>query len=392
MKLLQRTIFGEVLRVFTLVLAGITVVLMFVVVFKYAGEMGMGPLQIIGILPYAVPSLLPFTIPATLLMTVCVVYGRVSGDLEMTAAKAAGINPISLLTPTILFGVFLSGVAFFLTDQVIPWAFRQITVVAVEAAEDIFLSQLRSDGKFHHPQTGFDIIVQRVEGKRLILPIFRMAGKDGRDSVLQAREATFHFDVPNRQMYVDIDAGHGEMSDGTSFDMLCPNRIDLPWFNSFKKPNAREISIAAIDEELAERAETQVIEATKHDLLAAMSMTTGQFQQLASDAQSAAVVEVGGERRANKLRTERASRFALSCSCLFFALLGSPFALLRGQTQFLTSFLYCFLPIVGAYYPLMLGIMSQSKSGEMDPTYMVWIGNVGLFLLGCYTIRKLCRN
>lgn len=392
MKLLHRTIFGEVLRVFTLVLAGITVVLMFVVVFKYAGEMGMGPLQIISIMPYAVPSLLPFTIPATLLMTVCVVYGRVSGDLEMTAAKAAGINPMSLLTPTIIFGVFLSGISFILTDQVIPWAFRKITVAGVEAVEDIFLTQLRSDGKFHHPQTGFDIIVQRVEGKRLIMPIFRMTGKDGRDSVLQAREATFHFDVPNREMYVDIEAGHGEMSDGTSFDMLCPNRIDLPWFSSFSVPNAREISITKIDEELAEKAENRIVESTKHDLLAAMSMTTGQFPLLASEAQSAAIFEYGGDRRANKLRTERASRYALSCSCLFFALLGSPFALLRGQTQFLTSFLYCFLPIVGAYYPLMLGIMSQAKSGDIDPTYAVWIGNAGLFLLGCHTIRKLCRH
>lgn len=375
-----------------MVLAGITVVLMFVVVFKYAGEMGMGPLQILAILPYAVPSLLPFTIPATLLMTVCVVYGRVSGDLEMTAAKAAGINPISLLTPTILFSAALSVVAFGLTDRVIPWAFNQITVAGVEAAEDIFLTKLKSDGKFNHRESGIDIIVQRVEGKKLIAPVFRIRGSDGQDSVIQSREATFHFDVPNREMYVDLDVVHGEMPDGTSVDMLCPNRIDLPWFDSLKRANAREISIEKIKAELAHHAEREVVDARKHDLLAAMSLTTGQFDQLSQVSQDAAYNKWMHARWINKLRTERHSRYALSCSCLFFALLGSPFALLRGQTQFLTSFLYCFLPIVGAYYPLMLGLMSQSKSGAVDPTWTMWIGNAGLLIAGVATIRKLCRH
>src|SRR5262245_48792201 len=107
MKLLQRYILFELLRVFALLLSALTVLLVFVGVFGYVAEFGLGPVQIMKILPFVVPSLMPFTIPATLLLTVCLVYGRIAGDQEVTAAKAAGINVLSLLWPA----VFLSMVA-----------------------------------------------------------------------------------------------------------------------------------------------------------------------------------------------------------------------------------------------------------------------------------------
>ena len=70
--------------------AAVSLLLVFVGVFREASERGLGPVQILQVLPYVAPSMLPFTIPATLLLTVTVVYGRLSGDNEITAAKAAG--------------------------------------------------------------------------------------------------------------------------------------------------------------------------------------------------------------------------------------------------------------------------------------------------------------
>ena len=91
MRMLQRYILGELLRVFAFVLSVLTVLLVFVGAFQQARDSGLGPLQILEILPFVVPSLLPFTIPATLLLTVSVVYGRIAGDQEITAAMAAGM-------------------------------------------------------------------------------------------------------------------------------------------------------------------------------------------------------------------------------------------------------------------------------------------------------------
>ena len=106
--LLQRYILYELLKVFTFLLSILTILLVFVGVFREATMSGLGPIQALRILPYVVPNLLPFTIPATLLLTVSVVYGRMSGDQEITAAKAAGINVLSLLWPSFLLGAVLS--------------------------------------------------------------------------------------------------------------------------------------------------------------------------------------------------------------------------------------------------------------------------------------------
>ena len=80
MSLLQRYILNDLVRVFAFLLAALTVLLVFVGVFHEATENGLGPYQIIQILPYVVPSMLPFAIPATLLLAISVVYGRVSGE------------------------------------------------------------------------------------------------------------------------------------------------------------------------------------------------------------------------------------------------------------------------------------------------------------------------
>ena len=124
--LLQRYILFELLRVFTFLLSILTVLLVFVGVFREATMSGLGPFQALRILPYVVPNLLPFTIPATLLLTVCIVYGRMSGDQEITAAKAAGINVLSLLWPSFLLGAVLSVCSLILVDQAIPWANAKI--------------------------------------------------------------------------------------------------------------------------------------------------------------------------------------------------------------------------------------------------------------------------
>ena len=87
--LIQRYVFGELTRAFLFVLSAVTVITVFAGVVQQALEKGLSIQHTLLILPYIIPSMLPFTIPAALLMTVCLVYGRMAGDHEVTAAKAA---------------------------------------------------------------------------------------------------------------------------------------------------------------------------------------------------------------------------------------------------------------------------------------------------------------
>ena len=142
MKLLQRYIFSELLRVFSLLVIVLTVMLVFVGLFREATERGLGAVQILQIMPFVVPSMLPFTIPATLLLSVCVVYGRISGDLEVIAAKAAGVSATQLLAPAFLLASVLAVCSFGMTNYAIPWAVTNIEKIVTQAIEDIFLEVL----------------------------------------------------------------------------------------------------------------------------------------------------------------------------------------------------------------------------------------------------------
>src|ERR1043166_3903618 len=102
-------ILREVVKVFLLSLVGITGILLMAGIIAEASQQGLGPGQILAAIPLLIPSTLPYTIPAITLFATCVVYGRLSGDNEILAIKAAGINLIHVVTPGILLGIVMSG-------------------------------------------------------------------------------------------------------------------------------------------------------------------------------------------------------------------------------------------------------------------------------------------
>ncbi|MCA9028978.1 MAG: LptF/LptG family permease, partial [Planctomycetaceae bacterium] len=241
--LLHRYIFGELLRVFALVLTVLTILTVFVGVFQEATERGLGPQQLIQILPYIIPNMLPFTIPATLLMTVSVVYGRIAGDQEITAAKAAGINVLSLMGPAFFLGAVMSVCTLLLTDQVIPWAMANIQRTVIAAVEEIFLDKLRTEHQLRYRPKDIDITVYGVDGNRLIDPVFRYRNSRGDYYTVQAREAQVDFDHEKgmailymRDAVVEVPSGDGK----APFQFIQkgdkPYEFPLPLESEQKKP------------------------------------------------------------------------------------------------------------------------------------------------------------
>lgn len=209
--LIQRYVFGELTRTFASVLSAVTVLTVFVGVIQQAMEKGLSIEHTVLILPYVIPSMLPFTIPAALLMTVCLVYGRLSGDHEVTAAKSGGISVMSLLWPALILGGILSGLSLFLTDQVIPWAETQIEKTIVRAMEDILYEKLRSGNGFRDPKNGLSITVESVEGQELIRPIIVVRTRKKGDTpertiTLRAESASIQLQTRDRTVLVIVRA------------------------------------------------------------------------------------------------------------------------------------------------------------------------------------------
>ena len=394
--LLQRYIFGELLKVFVLVLTVLTVLLVFVGVFQQATERGLGPLQLLQVLPYIVPSMLPFTIPATLLLTVSVVYGRIAGDQEIVAAKAAGINIMSLMMPAFFLGAVLSVGSLLLTDQVIPWAMANIQRTVIAAVEEIFLDRLRTEHQLRYKPKGIEITVNDVVDRKLIHPVFRIQRGDGFTTV-EAEEASLEFDLGKQLAVLHYRDGRVDVPTSvpgqvTRMTVVGEGTFPIPLDMDGEQAKPMHLSIHQIEQDLNDVGSARKQFEERRELEAAMALTLGRFDELASPSFATSRSIVLGERRRDGLRTEYHSRFAMACSCLFFVLVGTPFAVMGAQNQFLTSFLFCFGPIVGVYYPLTLGLMTQAKRGHLEPSWAMWIGNVVMLIVAVYFIRRTMRH
>lgn len=392
MRLLQRYILFELLRVFTLMITVLTVLLVFVGAFQQATSQGLGALLVLKILPFIVPSMLPFTIPATLLLTVCVVYGRISGDQEITAAKAAGINVLSLLWPSFILGGFLSLSSLLLSDQIIPWAEKNIETTVATELESIFLEKLRSQNQIHDPNSGISITVMGVRDKTLLVPTFRYSPPGKKPVHLQAEEATLEFDLTHQQVILHLSKGHIDFPGKPRFYVekdVFP--FPLPSQTATAKP--RHMSVRSIKSELGDIQDKKNDFEFQRDIEVGMLLALGEFERFQSPEVNADLPKNQmEEKRKNKLKTALSSRFALSCSCFFFVLVGCPFSIAQARRQFLTSFFLVFMPILLFYYPIVLLMINLSKLGKIEPGWSLWIGNIGLLIVAIHMLRKVLRN
>jgi lipopolysaccharide export system permease protein len=394
--ILQRYVLGEIVRVFTFVLIVLTVLVIFAGVVQQALERGLSLSHTLKILPFIVPSMMPFTIPAALLLTVCVVYGRIAGDNEVIAAKAAGINVLSLLWPAFFLSAGLSLFSLVLTDQVIPWAEHKIETTIVQALEEIFFEQLHANRSFVDRSKGIHITAGGVKG-HTISQIMVQHAKGKRVTTLYADKAKIDIDLEHRMLIISMQNGYIDFPGGSN--SLAQPRIffrsheeKLRWDTKAAVPKARHLPIQEIMDEIAFAEEARDSMHEVETVQCLLEMGRGRMERWSSVVSTLPREIAAADGWFYKLRTELHSRYAMACSCFFFVLLGGPFAILMAKNQALTSFLLCFGPIAGGYYPLMLGLMTQAKNGAIDPTWSMWVGNAALGVAAMYVLRQVLKH
>lgn len=393
MRQIERYVMIELLRVFGVLVTISTLMFVFVGVFTEAQKLDLGFSQILQIMPYFVPSLMPYTIPATSLLTVCVVYGRMAGDCEIIAVRAAGIHIMHLMWPALCLGGSLSLIVYVLSDQVTPWAFQQIENIVALAMEDIFLDKLRSENQINDKDNGFTIVVTDVKGRTLIQPTIRYLPRDGMPTTITAKEAYVEFDMKKQQVGLTLVGIRGNF-DGPhrtgymnykKIDYALPKATGSAGLRGQRSQDLRK-DLDTHFKQLTELYQRQAVETAF--ALAQGDLATFRCEGFERHKMWMGVVV----NKMRILRSEYHSRIAMSVSTFFVVLLGTPFSILMAKKQFLTSFLFCFLPILLVYYPVTMLTQNMSKSGKIDPLWASWIANAILFMAASYNIRRVIQN
>jgi lipopolysaccharide export system permease protein len=392
----QRMILWELLKVFVMSLIGITGILLMAGIVAEASQHGLGPGQILEAIPLLIPSTLPYTIPTTTLFACCVVYGRLAADNEILAIKASGINLIKVVTPALLLGIVMSGVTMGLYYRIIPYTHYLLRAMIFEDIEEFMYTALRKHHTIEHSSSPFSMAVKDVQGRKIISPLVR--GRDAHSKtqlVAEAQEAELRVDLRHKVILVRMHNGVFSYNDGEQGVFKDQTfELELP-------PNFGSEGYTHPPRDMT----WQEILARRRELQAKLTETDGRIDsvqlELARDGQNLDRIQhkknLEGDKRyigqqITWLDVELLMRPALSIGCLCFILVGCPVGIWFSRSDYLSSFITCFLPIVILYYPLMMCGTGFAKEGKFEPITLVWGANGLMGLIGLFLFRRLLRN
>jgi lipopolysaccharide export system permease protein len=398
--ILQRYVFGEVVRAFTLALLTITCIFVLFMVMAQAAQMGLSPRDIFTLVPFVVPGSLPYTIPVSLLFAITVVFGRLAADNEVLAIKTAGLSAWTVLSPAIFIGISLSVLLLYLSHTPIPLANIQAKLVIYKNMEEMFYKFLRKDREFNNNRWPFLIKVKDVQDKIMIDATFkhRTGGPQNPNSfdmVIQAKRARIRFDTGAGLAHVYLDGA--EITNPREDVSLINNQtLDIPIPTNNDAMNEKRTQEWTTDELTTEQAKYRVLiekERQRQAMIAALWMGSGRFRRVDWAQVQTSFIEYGyWKQMLNVYETEKQMRIALACGSFFFVLLGAPVGILFAKGDFLSAFITCFVPIIVLYYPLTLLAVNLGKDDILNPTIALWGGNTLLAILAGFVLPPIIRH
>ena len=388
-------IFWELLKVFTVSLIGALALILIAGVIKETTQRGLSPAQLMRVLPLLIPTLLPYTIPATTLFASALVYGRLANDNEAVAIKSAGVDLLIVIRPAIMLGLLtmlLTGLMYY---SAIPKTQQMIQEEALRVPEEVLYNILRSERQLNQPSFPYVIFVKDVQGKRLIDVIVKKKSEVRKDAygprfdydfVARAREAKLVVDMEKNMLRIESD--HWVTASKETRSIIRdgqPPEVELPDMFSSTKVKAKAISLewTEIDDRIRElQVERNELVERREKMLAAEAKDTNPMMKpvYQQETETFKAQIKATEKEVRNVAFEYYNRPALAFQCFCFALIGCPVGLWANRSDYLSTFILCFLPTVIVYYPLMFAGGILAKDGKLPMLPGVWFANLVIII------------
>ncbi|MGL6075679.1 MAG: LptF/LptG family permease [Fimbriiglobus sp.] len=405
---LQRMIFWELVRVFLLALLGLTGLFVIAGLIQQASQLGLSAQQILRIVPLFIPSTLPYTIPATTLFASCVVYGRFSNDNEAVAVKAAGIDLLTMLRPAFLLGVITMSVTAGISFTLIPRTHVMMHEEIMREPEEVIYNMLKKERSLRNSSSIYSLYVRDVQGKDLLDVVVKrkaavrvIPGVGPRfdyDYIARTQKAKLSVDLERRVLTVD--AERWLTANNSSFsisDSTPPIDIELPDIFSARQIKTRPMALewGELDGRLAdlatEREKLTNDRAANLQIAETIANPVQKQEVLNRDLTYAQQLKDNG-RNSRNTEYEFYIRPALAVGSLVFALIGCPVGIWFNRSDYLSTFVTCFLPTVFIYYPILLSGGGMARDGKIPMTVGVWAANVIVGLLAIVLMFRLIKR
>jgi len=305
-----------------------------------------------------IPYLLTYTLPIAALAATLISLGRLSGDNEIVAVKACGINMLRLLSPLLTVGMALSLILVIFNDRVIPYAHYATRKTLMEVGVKNPAAALEP-GVFINAFEKYVLFIYHIEGNKLANIRIYEPQEEGPTRTIVAKKGEFIL-IPEKKT-VKL-----KLMDGTA-DEPDP---DNP--SNFYKLNFKTYFMSL---NLAQQETGEINKKPKDMTLQELSRETLRLKKDKID--PAPII------------TEIHKKISLAFSCLIFILLGSSIAVITKRREKSINFGIAFL-IVGLYYLMFIGAEALSLQGILTPAFVMWLPNIIMGITGLLLIKRVC--
>jgi lipopolysaccharide export system permease protein len=333
------------------------------------------------VMPYLVPETLRFVTPACLLIGVCGVFGRMAASNEIVALKSLGINPLSVIWPTLLVSFVLSLFTFWMYEVCAVWSRPNVRRIAVESIERVAYSVLRGSKAFR--ANGMSIVVRDVVDRTLVQATITVDRRGDTPPVaLTADRVQLRADP--EEGVLRIECYHGSIETPEQGQFVFPHEF------VFGLPAQR---IGGPDGLLPAALATRAIPGQIEREIQAVAELEQRLSAPPAGRNPPAIENDLDHHRLRlfRLQAEVPRRLANGLACTCFALIGIPAAIWWRSANLLSTFFLCFLPILLVYYPLLITGETLAKNGFV-PELSVWIANGVLMAAGGYLLWRITRR
>lgn len=309
---------------------------------------------------FMMPYLLTYTLPIAGLTAVLLSLGRLSGDNEIVAIRASGINLFSLILPLLIIGIILSLILVIFNDRVIPYAHYASRKTLIEVGIKNPTACLEA-GVFINSFQKYILFIYRIDQNKLTnVRIYEPQGEDKATRTIVAKRGEF-IALPEKNT-IKL-----KLMDGTSDEPDPENP------HNFYKLNFKTYFMTL---NLTQAQDKEQLEKKPKDM---------NIQELRLAIQKLKKEGVDPV----PLLTTIHEKIALAFSCFIFILLGLPLAVITRRREKSINFGITFI-IVGIYYLLLMATKGIILQGYLEPRIAMWLPNIIFGLIGAILTYKLC--
>lgn len=378
--------------------------------------------------------MLSLSIPMAVLVACLMAFGRLSGDQEITAMKAAGVSPLSIMRPVLLVGVLIAELLILFNNWVLPEANHR-SVELMSAVSRKKPHAFIDAGKLTTQFPGVQLWVERIDpstGTLYGIQIFETEGK-GPPRIVMADSATMDYADNGATLMLRLKSGENHIADKddpanyfrirfSSEDFAVKNVNDRLERRNRKYRSDREMPVEMMLEviEEAKKNEARIIEESQGTLFPDLSklreyalgdsilpkdfsreLPTDSLRHVralrdisVAERTRSRIVHRTSERVLNEKKrqaqywVEVHKKFSTSVACIVFVLIGAPLGIMARKGGIGTGIIYSIAFFV-LYWVCLIGGENLADRLIVSPVIAMWISNVIIGVFGIFLTWKM---